>query len=250
VRAGAERLYGFHPVCEALRARKRRLDRLAVRQGLRRADLERLLALAEAAAVPVSRVPEAALARGLPPGARTQGLVLEVGPLPTVSLDEALGAGEAGTRRVLALDGVEDPQNVGALLRVADAAGASAALLPERHAPPLSGAVAKASAGALEHLPIARVTNLARALHAAKARGFWIVALDPEEGGDLFASPDALWRADLVVVVGAEGSGLRRATLVAADHRVAIPMRGHVASLNVAAAGAVALFEAVRRLRS
>jgi 23S rRNA (guanosine2251-2'-O)-methyltransferase len=183
----------------------------------------------------------------LAPGLRTQGLVLEAGPLPEPGLDEVLALGPAGRRRVVALDGVEDPQNVGALLRSAEAAGATGVLIPERRAPPLGAAVARASAGAVEHLPIARVVNLARALERAKERGFWVVALDPEAEVSLFETPDSLWESDLAIVLGGEGEGLRHSIRRLADHRLAIPMRGRVASLNVSAAGALALFEAARR---
>jgi 23S rRNA (guanosine2251-2'-O)-methyltransferase len=150
----------------------------------------------------------------------------------------------------VALDGIEDPQNLGAILRAAEGSGASGALLTERHAPPLGAAVARASAGALEHLPIARVVNLARALERAKERGFWVVGLDPESDQSLFESPDALWQSDLAIVLGGEGKGLRHGIRRLADHRLAIPMRGRIGSLNVAAAGALALFEAARRVKA
>jgi len=243
----SEPVVGFHPVREALRARRRRLVRLHVRAGLRRPELGELRALARAAGVPVAEVSAEAL-NHLAPGERTQGLVLEAGPIPAVSLEDLLSAGPAGRRRIVALDGVEDPQNVGALLRAAEGAGASGALLCERHAPPLGSAVSRASAGALEHLLVARVVNLARALERAKERGFWVVGLDPTSSESLFDSPDSLWQSDLAIVLGGEGKGLRHGILRLADHRLAIPMRGRVGSLNVAAAGALALFEAARRL--
>jgi 23S rRNA (guanosine2251-2'-O)-methyltransferase len=119
-------------------------------------------------------------------------------------------------------------------------------VLPERHAPPLGAAVGRASAGALEYLPVARVVNLARALERAKALGFWVVALDPEAERSLFEASPEVWRSDLVIVLGAEGAGLRHGIRKIADHRLAIPMRGRVGSLNVSTAGALALFEAAR----
>ena len=243
----SEPVVGFHPVREALRARRRRLVRLHVRAGLRRPELAELRALARAAGVPVDEVPAETL-NHLAPGARTQGLVLEAGDLPQVELDDLLAAGPPGRRRVVVLDGVEDPQNVGALFRAAECAGASGALLSERRAPPLGSVVSRASAGALEHLPVARVVNLARALARAQERGFWVVGLDPDSPESLFDSPDSLWRSDLAIVLGGEGRGLRHGIRQLADHRLAIPMRGRIGSLNVAAAGALALFEAARRL--
>jgi 23S rRNA (guanosine2251-2'-O)-methyltransferase len=242
----AEPIVGFHPVREALRARRRHLVRLHLRAGLRRPELAEIRSLAREAGVPIVEASADAIQR-LAPGSRTQGLVLEAGPLPTPSLDEVLAIGTPGHRRVVALDGVEDPQNVGALLRAAEGAGATAAVLPERHAPPLGAAVGRASAGALEYLPVARVVNLARALERAKTQGFWVVALDPEAEQSLFDAPDKVWQGDLVIVLGAEGSGLRHGIRRIADHRLAIPMRGRVGSLNVSTAGALALFEAARR---
>lgn len=242
----SEPVVGFHPVREALRARRRTLVRLLVRAGLRRPELGEIRALARGAGVPVEEVSAEAL-NHLAPGARTQGLVLQAGPLPEVGLDELLAAGSPGRRRLVVLDGVEDPQNVGALLRAAEGAGATGAILTERHAPPLGSVVSRASAGALEHLPVARVVNLARALGRAKEKGFWVVGLDPESEQSLFDSPDALWQGDLAIVLGGEGKGLRHGIRRLADHRLAIPMRGRVGSLNVAAAGALALFEAARR---
>jgi len=242
----AEPIVGFQPVREALRARRRRLTRLVLRAGLRRPELGEVRALARAAGVPVEELSADALAR-LAPGSRTQGLVLEAGPLPVIELDALLALGPAGSRCLVALDGIEDPQNVGAVLRSADAAGATGALVPDRRAPPLGAAVSRASAGALEHLPVARIVNLARALGRAKERGFWVLALDPEGGESLFEAPDRVLAGDLVVVVGGEEQGLRHGIRRLADHCLTIPMRGRVASLNVAAAAALALFECARR---
>jgi 23S rRNA (guanosine2251-2'-O)-methyltransferase len=147
----------------------------------------------------------------------------------------------------VALDGVEDPQNLGAIIRVAEAAGAQGLVLTARRAPPLGAAVARASAGAVEHLPVARVGNLRRALQQLQGGGFWLIGADPAEGEDLFQSADRIWQGDLAVVFGAEGRGLRRGVLGLLDHRIRIPMLGQVGSLNVAAAAAVVLFEVVRR---
>lgn len=242
----AEPVVGFHPVREALRARRRELRRLALRAGLRHPGVPELRALARVAGVPVEEVSADALAR-LAPGARTQGVALEAGPMPAVALDALLALGPRGGRCVVALDGVEDPQNVGALLRAADAAGATGAIVTERHAAPLGAAVSRASAGALEHLPVARVVNLARALGRARESGFWVIALDPEGGDSLFDAPARVFEGDLVLVVGGEERGVRHGIRRLADHCLTIPMRGRVASLNVAAAGALALFEVARR---
>ncbi len=204
--------------------------------------------LAREAGVRVERLPRAQFAELVGAEARSQGVVLEAGPLPELPLS-ALLEGQPGMRILVALDGVEDPQNVGAVARVAEAAGAGGLILTRRRAPPLSSAVSRASAGAIEHLPVARVTNLPRTLADLEQAGFWSAGADPEAPSDLFTMPDRLLAGDLVVVLGAEGRGLRRGVRAALDHQVRIPMAGRVGSLNVSAAAAVLLFELRRRRR-
>jgi 23S rRNA (guanosine2251-2'-O)-methyltransferase len=240
------RLYGFHAVREALRAQRRPLHRLLLREGPRRPGAAELARLAAESGLPVTWESEAELSRGLPQGAPTQGFVLEGGPLPEIGLEELLGQGEAGSRLVVLLDAVEDPQNVGAILRAADAAGATGLLIANRRSPPLGAAVARASAGAVEWLPIAHVVNLPRSLRAAREQGFWLLGLDPD-GENLFSVPDRVWEGDLVLALGAEGRGLRPGVRKELDHCLSIPMQGRVASLNVGAAAAVGLFEVRRR---
>jgi 23S rRNA (guanosine2251-2'-O)-methyltransferase len=240
-------LAGVHPVREALRARRRELHRLRLREGAARSALAGLAELAAAAGVPVEEVDAEELGRRAGPGVAHQGAVLSAGPLPELPL-AALGAGPP-PRALVALDGVEDPQNVGSIARVAEAAGACGLVLTQRRAPPLGPAVSRASAGAIEWLPVARVVNLTRALAELKERGFWVFGADPEAEDDLFGLSDRVARGDRVVVLGAEGRGLRSGIEQAIDHRVRIPMAGRVASLNVAAAAAVILFELARRSR-
>ncbi|MCB9723708.1 MAG: 23S rRNA (guanosine(2251)-2'-O)-methyltransferase RlmB [Spirochaetaceae bacterium] len=236
---------------EALRAGRRRAIRLFVRSGRSGEGVEEVVALAGARGVPIESVDERDLASRVGPDVVHQGVVLEVGPLPELSLAElidALGDGdETGGCRLVALDGVEDPQNVGALARVAESAGARGLILTDRRAPPITAAVSRASAGAVEWLPIARVPNLGRALSDLKEAGFWVVAAAPDDEGSLFSMEDRILTGNLVVVLGAEGAGIRRSILEQADHRVGIPMRGHVASLNVSTAGAVILYDLLRR---
>jgi 23S rRNA (guanosine2251-2'-O)-methyltransferase len=187
----------------------------------------------------------------VPPGAKTQGVVLEAGPLPELSLEALLReiATPAGSRLLVALDGVEDPQNVGAIIRVADGAGVAGLVLTRRHAPPLGPAVARASAGAVEHLPVARAPNLSRAIKDLKKHGFWAIGADAEEGEDIFDVRDKVLSGDLVLILGAEGRGIRAGVGSVLDHRVRVPLAGRVASLNVSAAAAVVLFEVLRRRR-
>lgn len=251
-RAGREReraasepapLYGVHPVLEALRARRRKLAGVRLRAGLRRPGLAEIRAAAAAAGVAVEEITPEALAAATPEGASTQGVLLDAGPLPEAPLADL--AEEPGV--LVALDAVEDPQNVGAIARVAEASGARGLVLTRRHAPPLGPAVSRASAGAIEWLPAARVPNLGRALNLLKEKGFWVFGCDPGAALSLFELPDRVLGDRQVVVLGAEGRGLRPGILKLVDHRVRIPMLGRVASLNVGTAAAVMLYELRRR---
>ena len=246
MRGEIELLYGIHPVLEALRARRRRLLALRLRSGPARAELAPVLEAARAAGVRVEQVSAGELAAGLGEGVNHQGVALAAGPLPLVELAGLCTAGSA-PRTLVALDHVEDPQNLGAIARVAEAAGVSGLLLTDRHSPPLSPAVARASAGAIEWLATARVPNLVRALNQLKSRGFWIFGAEVDAPDSLFELPERVVRGERVVVLGAEGRGLRPGVLGAVDHRVRIPLAGRVASLNVASAAAVVLFELARR---
>ena len=245
-RAASEHVYGIHPVAEALRARRRRLLRLRVRSGTGGAELLPLLDAARSAGVPIEEVSAAELSARAGESANHQGVCLEAGPLPTLEL-ESLAALGASPRTLVALDQVEDPQNLGAIARVAEAAGASGLLLTDRHSPPLSPAVSRASAGAIEWLPTARVPNLVRALNSLKEKGFWVFGGEADAPGSLFELPERLLRGERVVLLGAEGRGLRAGVRAAVDHPVRIPLAGRVASLNVATAAAVLLFELARR---
>jgi 23S rRNA (guanosine2251-2'-O)-methyltransferase len=255
VRPSTDWLTGQHSVHEALRAGRRRIDRLLLRDNGRLEDQDEILALARSRGVPCQLVDEASLDRVAGPDGRSQGVALQVGPLPELSLEALVAAvgpadpsaGPAAGRRLVALDGVEDPQNVGAIARVAESAGCSGLILTDRRAPALTPAVSRASAGAIEWLPVARVTNLVRALEELKAARYWILAAALEESESIHALSDRVLTGDLVVVLGAEGRGIRPGVLEQADHRVQIPMRGRVESLNVATAGAVILYELLRR---
>ncbi len=241
-----ERLAGIHPDREALLARRRALHRLMLRKGGAR-KLGELVETARRGGVLVEEVSREDFDAAAPVGLRAQGVLLEVGPLPTLTLDELATLGDEGSRWLVALDGVEDPQNLGAVARVAEAAGVGGLVLPERRVAPLSPAAVRASAGALELLPVSNVVNLPRSLGELKRRGFWIFGADADDGEDLFAASDRLFQGDLVLVLGAEGRGLRPGVRAALDARVRVPLAGRVASLNVATAAAVVLFEWRRR---
>jgi 23S rRNA (guanosine2251-2'-O)-methyltransferase len=237
---GVERLVGVHPVREALRAGRRPLHRLSVR-GRRRPEIDEIVDLARAAGLPI--IEEDRREREREPG---DSVSLEVGALPELTIEDLVGA---GPRAIVALDGVEDPQNLGAICRVAEATGVAGLLLLRRRAPPISQAVSRASAGAVEHMLVARVPNLVRALNYLKEREFWVVAAHQEAEVSLFEAPEKWLLGPLVVVLGGEASGLRRQVLVSADYQVRVPMAGRVASLNVAGAAAAVLFERMRRER-
>jgi 23S rRNA (guanosine2251-2'-O)-methyltransferase len=246
-----EVLYGLHPVEEALRAGKRRFDHVMVARERHDDRLERIVAACREAGVRVRQESRETLTDAAKTPAH-QGVVALVRPQEFLTIEDlyAPAAATSGAARLLlALDGVEDPQNLGALLRVADGAGVDGVVLTERRAAPLSAVAVKASAGAAEHLRIARVVNLVRALEDLKRRNLWIVGLD--ERGDCDYDQFDL-TGDIVLVMGREGAGLHDLVRRTCDHLLRIPMAGGVSSLNVSAAGAVVLFEAYRqrRLRS
>ena len=246
-----EVLYGLHPVEEALRARPEAVDHISVareREGRRDPRLSRLLDLARTARVRVASEPGEQLTRHV----RTemhQGVVAFLHERRLLELEDLLAAppDSSGRRFFLALDGVEDPHNLGALLRSADGAGITGVLLPERRSAPLSAVVAKSSAGASEHVRIARVTNLTRALEQMKKHHIWIVGLD-ERGTPDYTDFDL--RQDCCLVLGREGAGLHDLVKRTCDFLLRIPMAGSVSSLNVSVAGAVVMYEAMRQRRS
>jgi 23S rRNA (guanosine2251-2'-O)-methyltransferase len=243
-------IVGRRPVWEALRAGRPLVRILVAAEAAAPAtgSLRPILVAARAAGIPVERTRPQALER-LAEGAAHQGVVA----LPAASayapagsvLARALSAAEPAL--ILVLDGVEDPGNVGSLLRSAEAAGAHGAVLPQRRAAGLTVAAVKASAGAVHHLPVERVTNMARYLEELKAKGVWVVGAHPAAEAEVY---DVDLTVPVAVVVGGEGRGLHRLVRERCDHLVRLPMRGEVASLNAAVAGALVLYEAVRQRRA
>jgi 23S rRNA (guanosine2251-2'-O)-methyltransferase len=232
-------IYGINPVLEALRAGRVRELRVGERADSR---LKQLLALADARGVRVRRVPADMLDRDSRRGVH-QGVVATIEEADDYSIEEIVnGASEAPL--VVVLDGVEDPHNLGAILRTADAAGVDGVVVQSRRAASRGGVAAKASAGALAHVKIAEVVNIARAVEELKDAGVWTVGL-AAEAAESYASVDLTLPTALVL--GAEGAGLRRLVRERCDRLVSIPMRGHVASLNVSVAAGVVLFEAARQ---
>jgi 23S rRNA (guanosine2251-2'-O)-methyltransferase len=250
-----ELLYGLHPVEEALRAGTRPIDHISVareRETRRDSRTDAVLELARAKGVRVSAEPRDQLTRHCKTDAH-QGIVAFLRERKFLALEDLLetpavrvGPGPSGHRFFLALDGVEDPHNLGALLRSADGAGIDGVILPERRSAPLSAVVAKTSAGASEHVRIAQVVNITRALETMKKQNIWIVGLD-ERGSPDYADFD--FRQDTCLVLGSEGSGLHDLVKRTCDHLLRIPMAGSVTSLNVSVAGAVVMYEAMRQRR-
>ena len=235
-------IYGINPVLEALRAGRVRELRVGDKGGDR---IRELLALAAERGVRVQRVPPDLLARQARGGVH-QGVVAEIEETKDYSVED-LVRGARGVPLIVVLDGIEDPHNLGAILRTADAAGVDGVVIQSRRAAALGGAAAKASAGAVAHVRIAEVVNIARAIDELKDAGVWTVGL----AGEADRTYDAIdFTSPSAIVMGAEGTGLRRLVREKCDFLAAIPMQGRVGSLNVSVAAGITLFEAVRQRRS
>ena len=249
-------LYGQHPVEEAVRSGARRLESVMIARERTDARLQRLAQLCRDAGVRVTLETRDQLTRLARTDAH-QGVLALVRERAFLTIEDLLAPQPIlnNTNRnsdeilprhrfFLALDGIEDPHNLGALLRSADGAGVDGVVLPERRSAPVSATVAKTSAGASEHVRIARVTNLARALEQMKQANVWVLGLD-ERGTPDYTDYD--FRTDCVLVLGREGEGLHDLVKKTCDHMLRIPMAGAVSSLNVSVAGAVVMYEAVRQ---
>ena len=241
-----DHIEGRNPVREALKA-GRPIRRILIAEGVSdRGPVAEIVAAAGTAGVKVDRVPRHVLDR-MAKGRVHQGVVAEADPYRYRSWEDAVAAAKERGEipLLLALDGVTDPMNLGSLIRSAEAAGAHAVLVPKRRAAPVTPIVEKASAGAIEHLPVDQVNNLERTLERCKQAGLWVVGLAGDAPQDIWEC--VLLAEPLVLVVGAEGKGISRLISERADALVRIPIAGRVGSLNAAVAGAVALFETLRR---
>jgi len=228
----------LHPIEEAVRSRPAEIEWVLVDSSRRDRRVGELTRLCRDRRVPLRYGDREALDRL---ARDNQGAVARLAARGYVTPEEAL-EGEKGRRLVIALDGVEDPQNLGAVIRVADGVGA-AVVVPERRSAPLSEAVARSSAGAIERVPVARVVNLRRFLDSVKEQGFRVIGLEAA-GTELYGVD---LTGDLVLVLGAEGRGMRRLVAEGCDVLARLPMSGELASLNVAAAAAAASYEAIRQ---
>jgi 23S rRNA (guanosine2251-2'-O)-methyltransferase len=232
---------GIHPVREALRA-GRPLERVLIAKGAASPRIQEIIELCRSNSVPVRFEPRELLDRATK-GVSHQGVIAFGAAHSYVELKDVID----GAKLIVVLDGVEDPHNLGAIIRTAHAAGANAVVVPERRAAPLTETVSRAAAGALEYLPLIRVVNVNRTLEQLKECGFWIFGLD-ERGTEMYDKVE--YAAPTAIVLGGEGKGLHSGVQKHCDVLVRIPMSGAVSSLNVSVAAGVVLFEWRRRKAS
>ncbi|MGP2528075.1 23S rRNA (guanosine(2251)-2'-O)-methyltransferase RlmB [Acidaminococcus sp. LBK-2] len=237
-------IVGRNAVREALRSR-RPFNKVLVQEGTHGGSLNEILALAEERQIPVEKVAKEVLDR-LAGGVRHQGVAAQGAPVAFQDLDTVLAQTESRGEvpLLLLLDELQDPQNVGALIRTANAAGVHGVLLPQRRSCPLNAVVAKISAGAIEYVPVIQIGNITQTMKQLKKRGFWIAGADMDGEAQYF---DANLTGPMVLVVGAEGKGLGRLVKENCDFIVRIPMLGQVSSLNASVAGGILLYDIVRQ---
>jgi 23S rRNA (guanosine2251-2'-O)-methyltransferase len=245
----ARRIFGLVPVFEALKAGRRNFEEILIADGARDSRLRDLIELARSAGIPVSRVSRTSIGRDLE-GVH-QGVVAHVAATEYVDagkvIDECAKKIAAGRAPLLTvLDGLEDPRNLGAILRTVECVGGDAVFIPERRAVGLTDVVAKTSAGAMEYVPVARAANISRLLEELKSIGIWIVGAAGESRTE-YTEWD--WTQPSALVLGSEGKGLHRIVREHCDTLVRIPLAGKIDSLNVSVAAGVVLFEAVRQRR-
>jgi 23S rRNA (guanosine2251-2'-O)-methyltransferase len=238
-------IFGINAVSEALKARGRAFEWVGVAKERHDLRLQRLIQECRRSSVPVRFVPRPELDR-MAGNNSHQGVVAVTSSKQYNDLNDIVEARRGHYSLIVVLDGVEDPHNLGAILRTADACGANGVVIPERRAAGITGTVAKSSAGASEHLPVAKVTNISRTLVELKEKELWIVGLD-ERGKQRYDQVD--YKMNCAVVLGTEGKGLHDLVRKNCDFLVSIPMLGSVPSLNVSVAAGVVLYEVVRQRR-
>lgn len=238
-------IFGIHAVEEALSARGRGFEYVAVAPGRGDARIQKITQLCRSAGVPVRTLPRDQLTR-LAKVASHQGVVAVTAEKRYNDIEDLLAHKRGQYSFLVVLDGIEDPHNLGAIIRTAEGAGADGVVLPERRAVGVTATVVKASSGATEYLPIAKVTNIGRAVEELKERNIWTVGLD-ERGEKMYDQLD--YKMDCALVLGAEGHGLHEQVRKKCDFLVSIPMLGKVPSLNVSVAAAVVIYEVARQRR-
>jgi len=241
-------LYGVNPLLEALRAGERVPPEIVIAEGARDARLHELIELARSKNVTIKRAPRASIDRAVGNN-HHQGVMARIAEARYADTEDLLAAiaSRVGTEKeplVVVLDGVEDPRNLGAILRTAECAGVDGVFVPERRAAGLTDIVAKAAAGATEYVPIARATNLSRLIAQLKERNLWVVGTATDASLDY---TEWEWTRPSVVVLGGEGAGLHRLVRERCDVLVRIPVQGKIQSLNVSVAAGIVLYEALRQ---
>ena len=241
-------VYGLNPVLEMLRAGGKQLQQITISDAARHERIKEVLELARQARIPIHRVPRNAIDRLLP-GVTHQGVVARVAAAKYSDAEDLLDALATQVNNgrpplVLGLDAVEDPRNLGAILRTAECAGVNGVFIPERRAVGLTGTVAKTAAGALDRVPVARVTNLVQLIEQLKQRNIWVIGA-AADGTSNYTEWD--WTVPSALFLGSEGSGLHRLVRERCDALVRIPVRGQIESLNVSVATGVILYEALRQ---
>jgi 23S rRNA (guanosine2251-2'-O)-methyltransferase len=236
-------IYGLLPVLEALRANARRIDKIMIADGARAHRLSEIVELARQHGVQRDFVPRETLAKFVERDANHQGVIAMAAAADYVSADEIFDQAKENALFVV-LDGVEDPRNLGAILRSAECAGVDGVFIPERRAVGLTETVAKSSAGAAEYIKVAKVANINRLIEELKSRNVWVVGTS---GSAAMSYTDWDWTRPCALVLGGEGSGLHRLVAENCDVLVKIPMYGKIESLNVSVAAGVVLFEALRQ---
>jgi 23S rRNA (guanosine2251-2'-O)-methyltransferase len=239
-------IYGINSVTETLKARGRAVEWVGMAKERHDLRLQRLIEDCRRLSVPVRFLQRTELDR-MAGNAAHQGVVAVTSAKQYSDLADVIAAKRGDYSLIVVLDGVEDPHNLGAILRTSDAAGANGIVIPERRAAAVTGAVTKASAGASEHLPIAKVTNISRSIEELKENNIWTVGLD-ERATQTYDALD--YKMDCALVLGGEGKGLHDLVKRKCDFLVSIPMLGNVPSLNVSVAAAVVLYEIVRQRRA
>ncbi|MBW2091518.1 MAG: 23S rRNA (guanosine(2251)-2'-O)-methyltransferase RlmB [Deltaproteobacteria bacterium] len=237
---------GLNPVLEALRARPGSFERIYLTQARLRPALKGVLEMARSNGIKVDRVEKSRLDQ-LYQGRGHQGVVARVGAYQYYTFEEIMDRVKGPRALLLILDGIQDPMNLGSLLRSAEAAGAAGVIVPRERAAPVTSVTMKASAGAAEHIAVARVVNLVRAVESLKKEGFWVLGADQNAEISLY---DQDLDRRLALVIGGEDKGLRRLVREKCDVLVSIPLMGRVSSLNAAVAGALAMFEYVRQTQA
>lgn len=242
--AGEGQLEGRHPVLEALKS-GREFNKILLAEGAEGGSMTEILARAKERGIVVQRVPKAKM-DAMAATRNHQGVIAYLAAWEYEDLDVILKAAENSSRPglIVVLDGIEDPHNLGSILRTADGAGVHGVVIPKRRAVPLTATVAKASAGAIEHVPVARVTNIQQTIEVLKKAGYWVIGTDAD-------AKQVYYQADMTgpvaVVIGNEGKGLGEAVKKRCDYLVGLPMIGEVQSLNAGVAAGILLYEAVRQ---